>query len=130
MPNGDLRRRRAAGAGSPRHDRRAADDGERQRFTNRILPPYMRRSPQVAEVLPVLYLRGLSTGDFREALPVLLDEDAAGLSATNIARLTAAWDKDYQAFGARICPSATSSTCGSTASTSTSAWKTTGCARW
>ena len=45
--------------------------GRRKRFTSRILPPYMRRSPKVAEVLPILYLRGLSTGDFREALPVV-----------------------------------------------------------
>ena len=77
------------------NDQRVDDDGGRQRFTSRILPPYMRRSPQVAEVLPLLYLRGLSTGDFREALPVLLGEDAAGLSATNIARLTGTWDTDY-----------------------------------
>ena len=63
---------------APRVNDRLVDDaGERRRFTSRILPPYMRRSPQVAEVLPVLYLRGLSTGDFREALPVLLGEDAA-----------------------------------------------------
>lgn len=48
----------------------------------------MRRSPQVAELLPLLYFRGLSTDDIREALPVLLGKDAAGLSATNIARLT------------------------------------------
>ena len=54
------------------NDRRVDEEGERQRFTSRILPPYMRRSPKVAEVLPLLYLRGLSTGDFREALPVLL----------------------------------------------------------
>ena len=60
-----------------------------------------RHAPQVAEVLPRLYLRGLSTGDFREALPVLLGEDAAGLSPTNIARLTATWDEDYQAFRRR-----------------------------
>ena len=52
-------------------------------------------------MLPRLYLRGLSTGDFREALPVLLGEDAAGLSPTNIARLTATWDEDYQAFRRR-----------------------------
>src|SRR5690606_21814995 len=63
--------------------------GERQRFTSEILPPYMRRSPQVAEVLPVLYLRGLSTGDFKEALPALLGEDAAGLSPSAISRLLA-----------------------------------------
>jgi putative transposase len=55
------------------HDRR-----EGERFTSRILPPYMRKSPKVAEVLPILYLRGLSTGDFREALPVLLGKTPAG----------------------------------------------------
>ena len=83
------------------NDRRVDEDGERQRFSSRILPPYMRRSPRVAEVLPILYLRGLSTGDFREALPVLLGKDAAGLSPTNISRLTAAWEKEYQAFRRR-----------------------------
>ncbi len=83
------------------NDKRVAADGARQRFTSHILPPYMRRSPQVAEVLPILYLRGLSTGDFREALPVLLGPDAAGLSATNIARLTAAWEADYHRFQRR-----------------------------
>ncbi len=66
-------------------DRRRDGEGRRQRFTSRILPPYMRRSPKVAEVLPILYLRGLSTGDFRPALAALLGEDAAGLSPTNIA---------------------------------------------
>ena len=83
------------------NDKRVATDGQRQRFTSRILPPYMRRSPKVAEVLPILYLRGLSTGDFREALPVLLGDDAAGLSATNIARLTAVWEEDYRRFRQR-----------------------------
>jgi putative transposase len=83
------------------NDRRTDQDGERRRFTSRILPPYMRRSPKVAEVLPVLYLRGLSTGDFREALAALLGEDAAGLSATNIARLTNEWETEYRAFQKR-----------------------------
>ena len=83
------------------NDRRVDGGGGRRRFTSRILPPCMRRSPQVAEVLPVLYLRGLSTGDFREALPVLLGEDAAGLSPTNISRLTAAWEEDYREFRSR-----------------------------
>jgi transposase-like protein len=78
------------------HDRR-----EDQRFTSQILPPYMRRSPKVAEVLPILYLRGLSTGDFRQALPVLLGDAASGLSATSIARLTAQWQSDYDAFRKR-----------------------------
>jgi putative transposase len=83
------------------NDRRTGQDGERRRFTSRILPPYMRRSPNVAEVLPVLYLRGLSTGDFREALAALLGDDAAGLSATNIARLTNVWEMEYRAFQKR-----------------------------
>jgi putative transposase len=82
-------------------DRRCDEQGGRQRFTSRILPPYMRRSPKVAEVLPILYLRGLSTGDFRPALEGLLGEDAAGLSPTNIARLTACWEQEYTAFRRR-----------------------------
>ena len=106
--NGRARARKVTcGAGTvevpaPRvNDKRVAADGHRQRFTSRILPPYMRRSPKVAEVLPILYLRGLSTGDFREALPVLLGDDAAGLSATNIARLTMVWEDDYRRFRQR-----------------------------
>ena len=83
------------------NDRRTNPDGARHRFTSRILPPYMRRSPKVAEVLPVLYLRGLSTGDFRQALAALLGDDAAGLSATNIARLTNEWEAEYRTFQKR-----------------------------
>jgi putative transposase len=71
------------------NDRRLDESGRRQRFTSQILPPYMRRSPKVAEVLPILYLHGLSTGDFRPALEALLGEDTAGLSPTTIVRLTA-----------------------------------------
>ena len=80
------------------NDRRVDEQGERRRFTSEILPPYMRRSPKVSEVLPILYLRGLSTGDFRPALEGLLGKEASGLSATNISRLTAEWDEEYQAF--------------------------------
>jgi transposase-like protein len=83
------------------NDKRVDEHGERQRFTSQILPAYMRRSPKVSEVLPVLYLRGLSTGDFQPALQSLLGEDAAGLSATNIARLTAVWEEEYRRFGKR-----------------------------
>ena len=103
--NGKARSRKVTlGAGTidiqaPRvNDRRVNERGERQRFTSEILPPYMRRSPKVAEVLPILYLRGLSTGDFRPALDGLLGKDAAGLSATNITRLTGEWDEEYQRF--------------------------------
>jgi len=101
--NGQARARKVTtGAGTmevqaPRvHDRR-----EGKKFTSRILPPYMRRSPKVAEVLPILYLRGLSTGDFREALPVLLGEDASGLSPANISRLLGVWEAEYEAFRKR-----------------------------
>jgi transposase-like protein len=82
-------------------DRREREDGSRRRFTSQILPPYMRRSPKVAEVLPILYLRGLSTGDFKEGLAALLGDDASGLSPTAITRLTAAWQADYEAFQKR-----------------------------
>jgi hypothetical protein len=82
-------------------DRRASDDGSRPRFRSQILPPYMRRSPKVSEVLPILYLRGLSTGDFKEGLAALLGDDASGLSPTAITRLTAAWQADYETFQKR-----------------------------
>ena len=63
------------------NDKRVEEDtGERRRFSSKILPAYARRSPKVTEVLPILYLRGLSTGDFRPALEDLLGEDASGLS--------------------------------------------------
>jgi transposase-like protein len=90
------------GAGSikiraPRiHDRR-----EGERFTSKLLPPYMRRSPRLEEALPVLYLRGLSTGDFSEGLEALLGPKAAGLSATTINRLLKVWQDDYQAWRRR-----------------------------
>jgi transposase-like protein len=82
-------------------DRRQAEDGSRRCFRSQILPPYMRRSPKVAEVFPILHLRGLSTGDFKEALGALLGEEASGLSPTAITRLTAAWQEEYDAFRQR-----------------------------
>jgi len=71
------------------------------RFTSKILPPYMRRSPRLEEALPVLYLRGLSTGDFTEALGMLLGPEAAGFSASTIVRLLKVWQDDYQAWRRR-----------------------------
>jgi putative transposase len=82
---------------SPRVNDRRPD----QRFTSKILPPYMRRSPRLDEALPVLYLRGLSTGDFSEALRALLGPEAAGFSATTITRLLTTWQDDYQAWRKR-----------------------------
>lgn len=83
------------------NDRRTDEEGNRKRFTSAILPPYMRRSPKVAEVLPILYLRGLSSGDFRPALEALLGEDAAGLSPANITRLLSVWEEEYRRFQTR-----------------------------
>jgi putative transposase len=106
--NGHAREREvltAAGAvavRAPRVDDRRADPvtGERARFRSVVLPPWCRKSPKVAEVLPLLYLHGLSTGDFVPALEAFFGS-AAGLSAAAVGRLLAAWQADYQAFGRR-----------------------------
>jgi putative transposase len=97
-------------------------------FTSRILPPYMRHSAKVAEVLPILCLRGPSTGDFRPALEGLLGEDVDGLSPTNVTRLTACWAREYTAFRQRDLAGREYVTSGSTACTSISGSKTTGAA--
>ena len=83
------------------NDKRVDDDGERQKFSSKILPAYARRSPKVNDVLPVLYLRGLSTGDFRPALEQLLGEDAAGLSPSAISRLCKDWEAEHERFRER-----------------------------
>jgi transposase-like protein len=77
------------------HDRR-----EGRRFSSYILPKYARRSPKVADVLPVLYLRGLSTGDFAPALEEFFGS-GAGLSASTITRLIEIWSDEYTAFEQR-----------------------------
>lgn len=64
-------------------------------FKSSIIPPYMRRSPKIDEVIPLLYLRGLSTGDIYPALKKLLGEKVSGLSAANVSRLNAVWGKEY-----------------------------------
>ena len=74
------------------NDKRVDEEtGKRKRFSSKILPAYARRSPKVTEVLPILYLHGLSTGDFGPALRDLLGEDASGLSSSSIQRLTERW---------------------------------------
>jgi putative transposase len=70
-------------------------------FTSKILPPYMRRSPRLEEAVPVLYLRGLSTGDFSEALKALLGSEASGFSATTVTRLLKVWQEEYSAWRKR-----------------------------
>jgi putative transposase len=80
------------------NDRRVEETtGERKRFRSVILPPYMRRSPKVSEVLPLLYLHGLSTGDFTPALEEFFGT-GAGLSPASIARLTEQWQQEREAF--------------------------------
>ena len=79
----------------------AAGAAGRIRFTPSILPPYMRRSKSIETLLPILYLKGISTGDFSEALAALLGEDAAGLSASAIGRLRDGWQDDHAAWQKR-----------------------------
>ncbi|MCH8853440.1 MAG: IS256 family transposase [Planctomycetes bacterium] len=94
------------------HDRRIVgtnDDGEPidadgqaiERFRSKILPPYLRKTKRVEELIPWLYLKGISTGDFTESLQTLLGPNAPGLSATTVTRLVTTWQKDYQAWNSR-----------------------------
>ena len=79
------------------HDKR---DG--QKFTSNILPPYMRKTPRLEEAVPVLYLRGLSTGDFQDALSALLGkENIVGFSPNTITRLLAIWQDEYKTWRKR-----------------------------
>lgn len=81
---------------------RVVDKREGERFTSNILPPYMRKTPQLEEAVPVLYLRGLATGDFKEALAALLGEEAIkGFSATTITRLLKVGQEEYQKWRKR-----------------------------
>jgi transposase-like protein len=80
------------------NDRRVdADTGERKRFKSSIVPPWCRKSPKVAEVLPLLYLHGLSTGDFAPALSEFFGS-SAGLSPSVVTRLTTQWQAEHRAF--------------------------------
>jgi putative transposase len=79
----------------------AADNPGRIRFSPSILPPYMRRSKSIETLLPILYLKGISTGDFSEALTALLGKDAAGLSASAIGRLKDGWLDEHAAWQKR-----------------------------
>jgi len=79
----------------------AADNPGRIRFSPPTLPPYMRRSKSIETLLPILYLKGISTGDFSEALTALLGKDAAGLSASAIGRLKDGWLDEHAAWQKR-----------------------------
>ena len=82
-------------------DRGATSPEERIRFSSTILPKWARRTRSPDALLPVLYLRGISTGDFQEALSALLGKDAPTLSPAVIARLTATWADEYARWQGR-----------------------------
>lgn len=85
----------------PRACDRSPDVENRVRFSSSILPPYLRKSKSIEELIPWLYLKGISTGDFSEALQALLGEEARGLSANVIVRLKEKWTGEYQEWSRR-----------------------------
>ena len=80
-------------------DKRPA--GEREMFSSSILPKYLRKTKSIEELIPWLYLKGLSTNDFPEALQSLLGADAKGLSASTVTRLKAVWEDEYAEWSKR-----------------------------
>ena len=80
-------------------DRRPKE--EREGFCSQILPPYLRKTKSVEELIPWLYLKGISTGDFNEALAAILGPDAKGLSATTVTRLKEIWQQEFRDWGQR-----------------------------
>jgi transposase-like protein len=83
------------GVSRPRVRDRGGDGSEPIRFSSAILPPYLRRTRNIEELLPWLYLKGVSTGQFAEALAALLGAEAPGLSAATARRLTGAWQEEH-----------------------------------
>jgi len=96
-----------AGAGSlkvrqPRvRDRRGAEAADAVTFTSSILPPYLRRSKAMDELIPWLYLRGISTSDFQEGLAALVGPGAKALSAKTVQRLTTVWEEEFEVWNRR-----------------------------
>ena len=85
----------------PRVRDRVGEGSECIRFSSTILPPYARRSKSLEVLIPILYLKGVSTGDFEEALIALLGRDAGGLSASTIGRLKEAWSEEHARWSKR-----------------------------
>jgi len=83
------------------NDKRTDGDGNRMRFSSAILPPYLRRTKAIDELVPWLYLKGVSTGEFPEALQALLGPSVDGLSATNICRLKRIWEDEWKDWSRR-----------------------------
>jgi putative transposase len=89
-------------AKAPRiRDHRPGDESDRIRFSSSILPPYLRKTKTMEELIPWLYLKGISTGDFSEALAALVGKDAPGLSAPTISRLKTIWQDDLKQWQKR-----------------------------
>ena len=86
---------------APRVRDRTGAGESRIRFTSAILPPYARRSKSLEVLIPILYLKGISSGDFEDALAALLGPDAGGLSASSIARLKEAWSDEHVRWSKR-----------------------------
>jgi putative transposase len=82
------------------NDRRLDEQGNRFHFTSKILPPYLRKTKAIEELVPWLYLKGISTGDFPEAL-ACLGHDGSGLSATSVVRMKELWQGQYENFSRR-----------------------------
>ena len=85
----------------PRVRDRGAGDASRIRFTSAVLPSYLRRARNIEELLPWLYLKGIATGQFEDALAVLLGPGAPGLSAATIRRLVSAWQDEHRRWQGR-----------------------------
>lgn len=83
------------------NDRRVDEDGNRLQFTSKILPPYLRRTKSIDELIPWLYLKGISTGDFSECLQQLVGSKAARLSPTTVGRLKAVWIEEFETWSKR-----------------------------
>ena len=83
------------------NDQRLDEDGRRIRFSSEILPKYLRKTRSIEELIPWLYLKGISTGDFSEALVALLGPEAPGLSASTVVRLKEVWQGEYEAWSRR-----------------------------
>ncbi len=103
--------------------------GQRQRFSSAILPPWTRKTPKITEVLPLLYLHGLSSWDFVPALGQFLGS-TKGLSSAVITKLAETWKAEQRAFSERDLSEVDFIYLWPTASTSTSASKNTSCACW
>ena len=80
-------------------DRRPPDEAEP--FASKILPPYLRKTKSIEELIPWLYLKGVSTGDFSDALKALVGPDCPGLSATTVTRLKSIWEEEFQEWNER-----------------------------